>query len=229
LAKTRKILYREFTRSPAKTGFLLAMCPVALYFIIPAVLPGKSSKSKAKVNKRAMVVEDKLPHFVAPATPNNAAPAERPQWEQMLSWMEQDPYTRPMRWQHELRDPFHPCWVVADEELVAAETTESEPEPAKAPIVRKTPTDARFTLTATMVGPEIRLATINGRTYRELDTILTNERSDNEREPNQQFQLLKVGRRSVILGRSGERFELSIRKTRVRRGHALISHVRNKE
>jgi hypothetical protein len=209
------------------------MCPVALYFIIPAVLPGKSSKSKADISQRAMVVEAKTPPIAAAATLPYARSAERPQWEQLLSWREQDPHTRPTRWQPEFRDPFRPCWPVSDEEPAEHEPPARAAEIAKTPVARRTPEDMGLTLTATMVGPEIRLATINGRTYRELDWILTNERSDDaaldDRTTKPSFQLLKVGRRSVVLGRGGEHFELSIRKTRLRRGHALISHVRNKE
>ncbi|MFV1967749.1 MAG: hypothetical protein ACC628_20150 [Pirellulaceae bacterium] len=227
-AKIKKVVYREFTKSPAKTGFLLAMCPIALYFVVPLLLPEKSPKIKAGTDQRALVVPSDRPPFMPAVETIPTETAARPAWQELLCWTEQDPLMRPAEWQSEWRDPFHAIRSEPVDDV--EEEEETAPEPAAVQVVDKTPEDLGITLTATVVGPQLRLATINKQTYREHDLIPVEEDSDDSleprvREPTAGFTLLKVDRRSVLLSRNGKEFELSIQETRVRSGRTSISRV----
>ena len=204
LGKLKRTLHREFTRNPAKSLTLLALLPVAGYFVGPVVwkqLPG------SKENK---------PSGVAVATVDGAAlatiaaasgPSPLPRWQDVAQWIDQDERMKSSVTAG-LRDPFHPVKKIA--ETSDAERQTKEPTPSAASL---RPEDCGLQLTATIIGSGKRLATISGRLYSENSRVRfrSSDRSPNDSPPDDDsFVLQTVAKNYVVLERHGELFQLPL-------------------
>jgi hypothetical protein len=96
-------------------------------------------------------------------------------------------------------------------------TDEAEIAQSKTPEPRPelTPEDLGFRLTATIVGSRVRMATINGKPYREKSAIAVPSSEDAELEPDASlnkpaFTLQAVNRKYVVLERNGRLYQLKL-------------------
>lgn len=199
LAKWKRTLQREFMRSPAKTGTLLAMLPVAGYFIVPLFV--KTSPTTASSTDSAPV------SLVAPvvAAESTAATSEV-SWRQLATLLAEDARMHPTAAVGP-RDPFRPVASFAKPEDEGPNGTKPVVDP------RQTPQDFGLQLTATIVGQTRRLATINGHLYPESAEIpvpaAATAPEATTSEPIR-FTLRSVAKDHVTLERDGKQFELKV-------------------
>jgi len=195
-------LRREAVANPKKAGFLGLLAVVALWFWAPLVAGWFADEDAAAVAK------DKAPPKAAaalkpPAAIGEPAPAatQRPQevqysWQQLVQWMDNDPRTLPPEAIAGQRDPFA---SVGPRPVVEKVETESD----KIALADATPETLGMVLSSTIVGPERRVAMINGRPYAEGKIVQLVK----DGQPIE-FKLAEVHLRSVLLEHNGERFEL---------------------
>ena len=97
------------------------------------------------------------------------------------------------------RDPFQKL------KSAVAETKVEEEASPKPPL--RTPASVGMMLTGTIIGPQLRIARIGGKSYREGQTIEVVREED---KSHVSFTLLEVHDRRAVLESQGERFELAI-------------------
>jgi hypothetical protein len=221
LERIQRIAYRECTKSPLKTGILLALCPLALYFIAPLVWPGKLS-SRSNQPKRAQVLEQASAISVPAVTVAAARTSGTlPAWQEIVRWRQLDRFATPAASAGTTRDPFKALEDDAPAAPKAAPDRESERPDVNA---EQTPEEFGIALTATVVSPRTRLATINGMTYREgaLVPIEANEpsrSSHGSKRPS--FRLLKIQPNHVVLERFGNEHVLKLPRKQLARAGEL--------
>jgi hypothetical protein len=206
LQKLQRGLLREFKRSPAKSCVLLAMLPVAVYFIGPLIWKkGKPGKSPA------LAVVPVASKAVASAAMVNPPAIS---WQNLVQKMASDSRMRtapPLG----LRNPFQSATNIlsinAEDETKAISDQETVPEVGKLRQKELNPEEIGLRLTATVVGSRVRMATINGKPYREnarIDMLAgENESSD---AAASQFVLKTVDRKFVVLEHNGKLYQLKL-------------------
>src|SRR5687767_10500504 len=110
LQKLKRTLHREFTRNPAKSCTLLALLPVAGYFIAPLVwkqFPGTKGSGVAQATQ--IVVTD----VASEAATTIAAPQASARWHEIAKWIEKDARMKPATFAS-VRDPFSPMTKTAE-------------------------------------------------------------------------------------------------------------------
>jgi len=209
LGKLKRTLHREFTRNPAKSCTLLALLPVAGYFIGPLVwkqLPG--AKAPESTQMAQVLVTDIASATVSIGTGSATGPQPLPTWQQVARWIEQDARMKPST-TVSLRDPFCPISKPLEQE--SEQKKQNEQAVPSAASLR--PEDCGLELTATIVGTAKRLATISGRLYSENarihwgDTPGSPQASSPTDDP---FVLKTVAKNYVVLERHGESFQLPL-------------------
>jgi hypothetical protein len=131
------------------------------------------------------------------ATKGNKAEGAKHPWHQLIQWMNNDPRTSATNPMPGRRDPF----VSPQNDAAKAE--------AEAKLDKKTleatPQGWGVVLSATAVGAHRRAAQINGKSYRQGETVrLTKDGQQIE------FILAAVHPRRIVLQRNGEQFELAL-------------------
>ena len=202
LEQFKKKVIKEFVKSPAKTVVLIALCPVALYFVVPLCLP----KSQVNESQKIKVIASNDVPAATPLT-NVSSPLPLrtgPTWQQLDRWIESDWRRTPATVSASQRNPFQPTVI----EGAAVETvTEPEPQVVSTAMSQEAFAAMGFKLSGTLVGRKTRSATINGKLFME-GTPVT------ESEP---IVLLKhVGMHHAILELNGQPFRLE--------RHAAPSH-----
>lgn len=168
--KLVKQLRREVAAHPQKAAALGLMLAVALYLWGPLlwgwVKSGASSRAE-RVDMTALILTDD------PVDPSQAkGRAGRPslRWEKIRPLLAQEPLHRPATWEVAWVDPFAPrtepgspaAPMASDEDATAG----GPPETARLDV------EKAFVLTSVLIGPRRRLATINGDTFAEGDTVV---------------------------------------------------------
>ncbi|MEN6450447.1 MAG: type 4a pilus biogenesis protein PilO [Thermoguttaceae bacterium] len=197
MEKFAKRLRREFAANPKKAAVLVLVTLVALYFWAPLVAGwlGKREKpASAAALPTANLAATARPTTTAGATDSGRLPA----WEQVSTWMHDDPRTTAAALPN-ARDPFdRPKPSVAKNSVVA--------KPETRPLT-VSPTAAGLVLTGTVIGPQRRLAQIGGRTYAVGQTIQVAKEKDSVAAA---FKLTDVQARRAILRSGDQDFELTI-------------------
>ncbi len=162
-SKLQKQLIRELTANPKKAGALGLLAAVALYFWLPLLFGGESKKKK-KTADAAPVAQ---PGATA-STPSSAvtsATQKRHKWQDVVSWIEQDPLMTPPKEVPTAHKAF-------GAEKVAVHQAEDKPE-TPVEVANTEPTEADVTpetlglvLNGTLVGSNRRVALINNRPCR---------------------------------------------------------------
>jgi hypothetical protein len=206
LGKLKRTLERDFKRNPAKTGVLLALLPVAAYFIGPLfwkMIP-KTGSDGATVGSVALPAANSL---VPPA--NATSPRAAP-WHEVAAQIASDSRMTSAAVAG-LRDPFQ------GEEKVLVQLAEQPIEPAQEvtedPNEETRPEDFGLQLTATIVGEHLRLATINGKQYREnakLPILQSAEGAPNDIQGGAAFVVKRVAKKYVVLEREGKLYQLQL-------------------
>lgn len=198
-----RILHKEFTRSPGKTAILLAMLPVAAYFIVPLF--------RSAEPKRAKVLLPSAVQLAPPAALTAAIavpPGDGDDWRSLYERIQADPYYRPAT-VTAVRNPF--LFPDRKEELLLAEESDADEESETQPAPRP-PADLR--LTGIVWGQGTRLATINGRTYAESDPIRAGDEGESAEDDGEAevdvWVVAEITRRDVLLARGGTRHRLRL-------------------
>jgi hypothetical protein len=207
LGKLKRTLHREFMRNPAKSATLLALIPVAGYFIAPLLWKQLPFAKGGKPSQPSFVAAAGAPIAGEPIAAVTG-PLSLPRWQDVAEWIIQDKRMRPST-TVSLRDPFRPTSTSKDDQPgVEAESTAPAPSAAS-----MRPEDCGLQLTATIVGTTKRLATINGRLYSENALVGIDNHPGFSAEPpraDNAFVLKTVAKSHVVLERHGEQFQLRI-------------------
>lgn len=198
-----KQIRREATRNPKKAGILGLLALVAVYFWAPLLTgwaaPANSGATPAPDSAEA---GQPMPGPEGVAAPAAAAPATYA-WEQLVEWRKQDPLATVAESLPGRRDPFRAAQV----KVVKAEAEVEKEKQQEALLALLTPETLGLKLASTVIGPERRVALINGKTH--LEGQMVTCRKDGQEIA---FQLVEVHPRHVVLEREGRRFELTIRQ-----------------
>lgn len=224
VGKLKRVAIQEFKRSPGKSGILLAMLPVAFYFCAP-LLYGAIKKSSPLTNASTVIDSSRKADFVRPAATEPATSGQVQRgWVEVERWLENDLLATPVGLPSNTRNPFAAIGQkkkdeslavsAADERVVASEREEELGNSVDPAAVTSNPIrELGLELSATMVGQQSRLATINGKTYREGETIPVKIEAD--MRPDQaamlQIQLTHVDRRFVVLQLDSHQHRLQLR------------------
>jgi hypothetical protein len=190
------------TRNPKKAAILGLLAVVAMYFWVPLVwgwigpkeAAGMPAPNPASVNS---------PSHNPEAKATGATPAATYTWEQLVEWRRNDPLAEVTKTLASRRDPFHPVRPKA-----AAAEKEKEKEKAQEALqTLLTPEALGLRLSSTMVGPERRVALINGAAYLEGQSVRCVKDG-----LETTFEVAEVHPRKIVLEREGHRFELVIRQ-----------------
>ncbi|MEE8452858.1 MAG: hypothetical protein V3R99_13115 [Thermoguttaceae bacterium] len=198
-SKLTRQLRREATTNPKKAAFLGFMFVVALWFWSPLVwgwIGEKDSSAGPDVASPQAGQPDGTP--VVAISEGNAAPdaAEVPQhsWRQLAQWMDDDRLTLAVAMTDRGRDPFLASKPRKDETISELQEEESEDI---------TPESLGLVLSGTIVGSQRRVALINGKPYRQ-DQSVTLVKDGKEIE----FVIEGIRSRRVVLRRNDKEFEL---------------------
>jgi hypothetical protein len=201
LKRVAKRVRRETTAHPAKAAVLGLLFLVALWFWAPLILGWMEEDGPAKVSA-AEEPTGALSPAVAAAGSAEPTGATQPKqtWRQLVQWMQGDPRTGSADSMSGRRDPF---LAVQHEEEEFVELIDDPEENTRRGL---SPQDLGLEFSSTIIGLDRRVAQINGRSYREGETIRL-ARDGEEIE----FTLAAVYPRQVLLERNGEQYELLIR------------------
>lgn len=167
LGQLKKKVAKEFSKSPAKTIVLIALCPVALYFVVPLFLPNKSNVDPSL---RAQVidanVQSKHPQSTTTTTSTSNqteadAAGSGATWRQLNALIEADWRRTSGKLTQAERNPFGDLVEETPEKPVELK----QPE---APVVSQEAFNSlQLRLTGTVVGGKSRWATVNGVRFQE--------------------------------------------------------------
>jgi hypothetical protein len=164
-----------------------------MYFIVPLLLGGSDTEGKPR--RRAVAVEPAPVAPLAAATPSASQPTDR-EWRTVTALRLADPFMASVSTIPGDRNPFRFPGTAAP--LVASEDGQRG-EQSTAPDRSESIDPGQFILTATVYGSSIRLATINGRTYREQQFL----RSSDDASDLLPWIVSRVGPNFVILELDG--------------------------
>jgi hypothetical protein len=204
LDKLSKQLRRDVAAHPKKAALLALMALVAIYFWAPLLRKLVPTNQNAE---NAALVPANLPAStpaIAQTMPSRGAANFN--WEKIQDLIRRD--------SHMVSASFDPTWTNpfgANQTALADESIESQTTPrladdpdtkAAAMLATLRPQDLGIVLGGTMIGPRGRLATINDEPCREGDVILVGLKNDKSMVFD--FQVLKITRQSVQLGKGGK-------------------------
>jgi len=182
LSKLGKRLKREAAANPKKAAILGIVVLVALYFWAPLTWKwlrnafSSDTSDVAPASAPTNAIAGTLPATssapeatVKPAAATASPGVNQPSWEQIAAWMDKDPRTKVGPLLQNVRDPFAtPSAEVNDEQA-----EEAVVEKARAAAI--TPDAAGLTLTGTVIGPDRRVVFINGKSYKEGETVVVDK------------------------------------------------------
>ncbi len=221
-------LVREVKRNKAKSAVLGVLCLVALYFWVPLVWKWSSGKSSAQ-NPPADVAANFLAQpAVGVSTATNATTgaqkanttkATKHSWRDIVDWIGQDHrMTSATQMPHEWSPfrPVEPLKTVNDVEEHQGEGSNNAPAISADKIAVD---DLGLELTTTLVGQHYRVAKINGKRYRENQSIVV--RLGGKTEPRSEhgsttsgheieLTLAEIHPRHVVLAFEEKTFELPL-------------------
>lgn len=185
-----KRLRREIGGSPKKGALLGVMVLVGIYFWAPLVAgwlggkPGRSSSIAAGLATASTA---------GPTTGDKTA-AQQP-WYVLSDWIRHDPLKRSVGPREGARDPFVP-----PEDIV-----NKEQEPAEPPMKAVATDEIALALGGTILGPHGRMALINGKSYREGDSVKISCEGQTI-----VLKLVEIGPQNATLDRDGNRVVLKM-------------------
>jgi len=204
----RERLARDLRRNPKKAVLLVLLAGVAIWFWAPLCVGLFRSDTEGEMLADAVTPTAAVPPAPAgPVPSNNLAPSAAAQtWQEVVRWMEQDP-RRKVEEETVERDPF-------------ASPAKSSPPPGEgqSKAVAKLPANPDqlgIKLTGTLVGPQQRLALINGRAYAEGQTV--------KASADATYVVRKVEGKQAVLERDGKPFVVKAIKPREQ--ESLISRA----
>jgi hypothetical protein len=207
LGKIRRVLAKEFARSPAKSGLLLALLPLAAYVVLPL---WRTTQPSATGGRARTVPESAVARTeVVPQSRNSG-------WRRLSDWMEHDRWMSSADLSPRGRDPFQ---FAPDMALAQDEDIVDEDEVARGSDPGSEGEPSGLVLSATLLGGRTRLATINGRTYRERDALQSEADGTTGRAP---WIVSQVASRHVVLAREGKEYMLRLQPASENSGGIFI-------
>lgn len=216
LSNLGKRLKREAAANPKKAAILGIVVLVALYFWAP--LTWKWLR-KAFSSDTTDVATDSAPIGAIAGTPPAASSAteatvkpaaaiaspgvNQPSWEQIAAWMEKDPRTKVGPLLQNVRNPF----AASPDEMKDEQAEEAVVAKARAAAI--TPDAAGLTLTGTVIGPNRRVVFINGKSYKEGETVVVDKPAFGGPIA---FTVIDVQPYKVVLQLGDNRYELTTPK-----------------
>lgn len=223
LNRLTRQLRREVKANPGKATLLGVLLAVALYYWIPLVAKWLSPSDKLKtvhaqsVASAALVQTPEEPRPLSGGNPTTIpntqqqTPEAFPAWDQLVQWRQADPRTQPVQLPTGPRDPFHR----ADPESVSAgkdgpTATKSLPSgrggnTGAQPKANAPPESLNVELTSIVVGPNRRIALINGRPYQEGNTLVFVQ----DGQP-WEFRLWRILPNRIVLQWNDRRYEVKL-------------------
>jgi len=190
------------TKHPKKAVVLGTLCLVALWFWVPLVwgwMKKDDAATKAAVGGQAAVSAPGRSAAIPADSGAKGKKAEGPKypWHQLVRWMDNDPRTTATNPVLGRRDPF----LIPQNEAAKAEAESGLGKKA----LEETPEGLGMVLSGTIVGSHRRVAQINGKSYRQGETVrLAKDGQQVE------FTLATVHPRRIVLQRKGRQFELTL-------------------
>jgi hypothetical protein len=211
LDKLVKTLRRDLLANPLKAGVLGILLLGGLYFWGPLVWKWVAKKGPANVAAAEVVPPATTPEIVSAqnAGVQTAAVEEKQEpdfvWREIRDRRDSDPLARSAI--------FRPEWSQIFQ--VAAAVTAAKP-PAEVAEVKQVEVDPRqlgLVLQGVAISPKGNRAVINGKAYRELDSITvkqTSTKTNNDEAilPDLKFRLVRVFRKMVEVERGGKTWKL---------------------
>ena len=207
--KLKRTIERDFKRNPAKTGVLLALLPLAMYFIGPLcwkMLPKKGPET-ASVGTIALAPANSVSQLPNATT---TAKKDTARWHDVATQIATDTRMTSAALGG-LRNPFEGEGNLTIN--LAARETEIATEPASDDQETSRPEDFGLQLTATIVGKHVKLATINGKQYREnakLPILHGSDSAATAANANSAFIVKRVAKKYVVLERKGKLYQLQL-------------------
>lgn len=214
LEKLVKQLRRDVAANPQKAAALGLMVLVALYFWGPLVWKWASAggnKRNTKVNLASLILTDDPPE---PTQQSKLRGGAKFRWEKARQLIRQDP--------HMASATFDPRWIdpfgkpPADTTAQEAEAAQAEATAASAPAE---PSTLGLVLGSIMIGPRHRVATINGETCREGDTVEVADKHD--KGVKRHFKVAHIGRQEVELDIGGRSVVLELPAPKLAHGEGI--------
>lgn len=230
LENLAKRIRKELLRNKLKSAVLGAMLLIALYFWVPLVGRWAAGESASPASADAASPEpagegsagaaDDDPGPPVAETPAGITPKVKYRWNQLVDWMDHDPFMMSAALSEEQVDPFRklddpepPVDPVDQVEAVAPPRAEALPDIA--------PEQLGLVLDGTFIGRKYRAAKIKGVRYREKSAVVVpagtavastdNAAAQKTVEPIE-FQLAEIHPKYVVLTRNGRRFPLRLHR-----------------
>ena len=218
LEKLAKQLRRDVAANPKKAAALGLMVVVALYFWGPLVwksLSTSGSKRNTKANMAALILTDD------PAEPTQHSKGRsggKFRWEKIRQLIRQDERMVSATYDVAWIDPFGKPAGSDEPEQVAEAPTEDAAAIAKA-LAALEPKDLGIVLGGVVVGPRLRLATINGEVCHEGDVFSVPDKLN--KSVSHDFRVVKIDRQGVQLESSGRIFTLELNQPKLGHGDEM--------
>ena len=217
----------EAKKSPGKTGFLVIVSVVGLVIWIRMASGWFSGGVAAAPESTQQAASQPVAVPVAkPTVQTKHTDSSLPAWQEVAEWIALDRLKRPAVLEEDMRNPFF-ISQHQQELLAAVEQNESEDnqEPVEPLLPKLAPADLGLTLQGTLVGPRVRVARINGRSYREQDFVVVEsggEGSDGQGSVGYTFAVSEIHKSHVILMRDEELYELRMERPQLANGYMKI-------
>jgi len=192
---------------------------LAIWFWFPLITGwfgfGESATASTAAPAQPPAVE--APSLAAVPAPEPAAATDQPpiDWRAIAAWRQSHPQADTFAWTAGAPNPFH-TKVTPEEALAAKGAEEEADDPSAAAAIeadQRQTALAALRLTSTLITPQGRSATINGKVYREGEPIELG--ADGEESPADEspVTLKHVAARSVTLQHGNELIPLELIQT----------------
>ena len=200
-----------------KAAALGLMVLVALYFWGPLAwkwLSAAGNKRSTKVNMASLILTDDP---IDPAQQSKTRGPGKFRWEKARQLIRQDPRMVTATFDPSWTDPFGEPAAAAAPQDSTAEGAESEVAAAVA--AASEPATLGIALGSVMIGAHKRVATINGETCHEGETITVADRRD--KSVTYRFRVVRIERQSVELDVGGRKLTLTLAQPKLANGDEL--------
>jgi hypothetical protein len=217
LDKLAKQLRRDLLGNPKKAAALGLMVLVALYFWAPLVkkwlFPAGTSAVTATV--AGLILEDD-PDAVKTTTRGGKVF----RWDRIRELMSKDERMTSAALEANFVDPFRAAQPPAHETVAAHQPETAQPEPMPMPEHPAIdPATVGLTLASVVVGPRHSSAMINGRAYREGQTIRLS--TGHSSGPTIEYKLVLIDRLGAELEGGGKTWRLSLPRAGLAQGDEI--------
>ena len=209
-SKFVKKLKKDLKKSPGKAAVLAALFAVAVWFWAPLVMGMFGGPAQPTLTTAGSTADATTTSPIAPATP--AATAPPTPWKQIAAAIENDPRMMSVERVAAPRDPFQTVEPKIPKQELESKRIESPPMALDVP-----PADAGLVLNSTIVGNGRGVARVNGKTYRQGDSI---RGTFGNKALN--YKIIAIGGRNVVLALGEQEYELQMLRSKTGSATATV-------